>query len=468
MPTTFVTAFLDLGEDRSKDKSVERCFGLFSQLAATGIRLHLFLSESFRADYDALKAPSNVSIEYLELEKLDTYRDISGLEYQLPANRTEHHDTKNFMILMNSKIEFIHRAMQNIVSTHYAWIDFSIFHVLRDSATPVYLQMLGKSTLKNGLYFPGCWAPVDPSFSSVCWRFCGGFFIGDKESLKGFYLAHRAHFKNTVATKGLAWEVNFWAWLEHVGHLRCTWFKADHNDTIIRVPPSIFRVVASLTTIPPRANSCRLALDSLIHQVDHIYLSVSKSYERFGEWTAPAYLTEEPYVSKVTAVYANDDGPATKYLGGLSQISPTDWIFVCDDDQEYHPTLLARMMNSVGGVAVYQNHYESIRQKTSGGLIHGYVGLLIHASLIQTLPSFSLPRSARFVDDQWMSIFFFLNGVKILPTGVERYSDIYKVLDGWHEKIGEASLAGLHNRDDMIHTLASEFGVRFNKEHLSS
>ena len=457
---TFVTAFLDLEEDRSKDKSVEKYFALFSQLAATGIRLHAFLSRC----YEGLVVPANVSIEYIDLAELDTFKDISGLEYSLPAIRTPHHDTKNFMILINSKIELVHRAM-HIPSSHYAWIDFGIFHVFKDSRSSAYLQMLGKSSLKPGLQIAGCWGPGEPSFSAVCWRFCGGFFVGDAASIQSFYAAHRLHFKNTVLQRGLAWEVNHWAWLEHAGHLKCSWFGADHNDSIIRVPAA-FKVVASLTTIPPRAASCRLALDSLIHQVDQIYLSVSRTYRRFGDWVPWPYLAEEPYRSKVTVVYTEDLGPATKYLGALPQISPDAWIFICDDDQEYHPTLISRMMNSVGEIAVYQNHYELIKEKTSGGLIHGYVGLLVHASLLQDLPAFPLPYAAQFVDDQWMSIYCFLKDIKILPTGIEDYNDIYMVLDGWYEKIGEESLAGLHNRDDMVAALGSEFGITFDKHML--
>jgi hypothetical protein len=460
MPTTFVTAFLNLAEDRSKDKSVEKYFALFSQLAATGIRLYLFLSRC----YEGAVAPANVSIEYIDLEELDTFKDISGLEYSLPAVRTPHHDTKNFMILMNSKIEFVHRAMRVAPATHYAWIDFGIFHVFRDPKSATYLQMLGKSSLNSGLQIAGCWGPGEPSFSAVCWRFCGGFFIGDADSIQAFYDAHRRHFKHTVLSRGLAWEVNHWAWLEHAGHLKCSWFQADHNDSIIRVKP--FRVVASLTTIPPRAESCRLALDSLISQVDHIYLSVSRYYRRFGDWVPWPYLAEEPYSSKVTVVYTEDLGPATKYLGALPYISPETWIFICDDDQEYHPTLISRMMNSVSEIAVYQNHYELIKEKTSGGLIHGYVGLLVHASLLKNLQAFPLPASAQFVDDQWMSIYCFLKDIQIFPSGVEDYNDIYMVLDGWYEKIGEASLAGLQNRDDMVSALGREFGITFDKHTL--
>jgi len=466
--TTFVTAFLDLGEDRSKDKSVDKCLGLFSQLAGTGISIRLFLSVSYQADYDRIVgAHPNVSIQHLELQDLDTYYDVTTIDYGLPQIRTEHHDTRNFMILMNSKIELVFRAMQQDKgeAQQYAWIDFSIFHVFRDlPGTAAYLKMLGSSTVKPGLYMPGCWdRGGEPSFASVCWRFCGGFFLGDTTSLEKFYMSSRSLFKAVVALKGLAWEVNFWAWMEYIGHLNCDWFKADHNDSIVRIPGTAFRVVASLTTIPPRAAACRLALDSLIPQVEHVYLSVARDYKRFGAWEPPAYLQEEPYRSNVTVVTGEDKGPATKYVGALDCLPKDHWVFVCDDDQEYHNTLLLRMKDSIQQVGIYQNHYDSIMEKTSGGLIHGYVGLLIHASLLQGLKAFPLPEAAYFVDDQWMSIYCFLNSIAIHKTKAEHYISIFGALDGWHEKIGEASLAGLHNRDAMVAALAAEFGVSFDK-----
>ena len=463
MPVTFVTAFIDLGEDRSKDKSVDTCFTLFKQLAKTGITLHLFLSPSYSETYTRIVgAPENVKVTFLELSDLETYRELVGLEYKLPVIRTPHHDTKNFMILMNSKIEFVHRAAAMGESSHYAWIDFSIFHVFRDPVgSAAYLRMLGASSLQDTcLAFPGCWQK-GANFSAVNWRFCGGFFLGDKASLETMYEMYRTHFKRIVQLSGLTWEVNMWAYLEYTVGWSPTWFLADHNDSIVRIPGDTFRVVASLTTIPPRVESCRLAIDSLLGQVDHIYLSVASTYMRFGDWIVPSYLQEEPYHSKVTVVLTEDRGPATKYVGALASIPDKPWMFICDDDQEYHPTLLDRMKAGIKDYAVYQNHYESIRQKTSGGLIHGYVGLLVHSTALDAMPDFPLPPSAYFVDDQWMSIYCYLRCIRVRPTTAETYQQIYKVLDGWHEKLGVDSLAGLHNRADKVREIEEFFGVEF-------
>lgn len=232
MPVTFVTAFINL--QGSDEKTPESRFQLFSKLADTGIRIHLFLSRS----YTHYVPPSNVSVEYIDLEELDIYNEIKDIQYVLPSIRNLHKDTSNYMILMNSKIEFMYRAMRSIESTHYAWIDFSIFHILKDVGTPAYLKMLGNANLRDGLYIAGCWNRFEPSFSAVNWRFCGGFFVGDKSSIEEFYRVYKMYFRDTVARKGLAWEVNMWAWFEYADKLQCKWFQADHNDSIVRLPES--------------------------------------------------------------------------------------------------------------------------------------------------------------------------------------------------------------------------------------
>jgi hypothetical protein len=38
----------------------------------------------------------------------------------------------------------------------------------------------------------------------------------------------------------ITWEVNFWAWLEVNASWNIVWFKADHDDSIVRVPSHLF------------------------------------------------------------------------------------------------------------------------------------------------------------------------------------------------------------------------------------
>lgn len=238
--TTFVTAFINLNEDRSKEKSAENRFELFTRLLQTGIRVHLFISKCYAPDLLLIDASlsANLTVEYIELEDLDTYKEIQDLDFTLPATRNMHKDTSNYMILMNSKIEFMKRASNAIESSRYAWIDFSIFHVLKDPATSAYLSELSTLTPKEGLYIPGCWNKMEPNFSAISWRFCGGFFLGDKSSIEAFYDIHKRNFKEVIVSKGLSWEVNVWALYEYAYGLQCIWFKADHNDSIVKLPLS--------------------------------------------------------------------------------------------------------------------------------------------------------------------------------------------------------------------------------------
>lgn len=478
--TTFVTAFLDLREDRSKDKSAERCFTLFEKLSSSGIPIHLFLSRSF---VGAFKPSSNVKVEWLELEELETYKEVVAAEAAfggpigLPHQRTSHHDTRNFMILMNAKAELVARAAKEGSTPQYSWIDFSICHVFQDVDQSLkYLQLLAHTRLKAPVItFPGCWyrgAHFDNLFGGINWRFCGGFFIGDKDSVLSFDSLYRREFPKALAEKkSLTWEVNFWHWLECTAdpkEFAPVWFPGDHNDTIIRAPQTLFYVAASLTTIPPRlvSGDCRKAIDSLIGQVDSVVLTVPLKYERFPEASVelPHWLSEPPYKEKVKVVRPPEDkGPALKYLGALDACVPSgSLIFVCDDDQEYSANLVQRMLGSVKEVAVFQNHFESIRAKTSGGLVHGYVGNMMPKAALAGLEEHPLPAAARFVDDQWISIFFHKAGVPVLSSGVELYSEIFSVLEGgWHEKLGVASLSGLKNREAKVAELAETFGVRF-------
>jgi len=456
--TTFVTAFLDLHEDRSKDKSVETYLKYFDLLMSCGIQIHLFVSKIYTPYF--LEYP-RLRITVIEYDDLNMYRFAPGSKQRLPDERTVYHDTERFLGLMNSKTEFIRRSIElnPFGSEQYAWIDFGIFHVLREvDQSKAFLTMLGSTLLKPGVYVPGYWDAGFPSFSWVCWRFCGGFFIGDRLSLLEFDSYHQRLFPVLLESVGvLTWEVNMWAAYEANGW-NPIWYKADHNDSMIVPPKRYFKVVASLTTIPPRIESeCRLAIDSLLDQVDEVYLSVSEHYHRFGHCVIPAYLQEEPYLSKVKICVGPDHGPASKYIG--TSVPTNTWVFVCDDDQEYK-AIVPSMLECVKEIAVYQNHYESIKTKTSGGMVHGYVGNLVHSSILTKLQQFPLPECARFVDDQWMSMFCQIHRIPVLPTSVETYDEIFKVLHNNHEKLGSYSLSSLNNRDTKIQELESFFGQR--------
>jgi len=245
------------------------------------------------------------------------------------------------------------------------------------------------------------------------------------------------------------------------------WLMVDHEEKELnRHQKTQSQVVASLTTIPSRIETnCKEAIDSLLPQVSHVYLSVSEHYQRFGTFDKlPTYFEQEPYKSRVTVVWGPDHGPASKYLGCLSVIPSGTWIFVCDDDQRYHPKLIQKAFKNLDSNYTYQNRCQTIRNDptASGGLIHGYVGLFVWRDNMNALPTFQLPPVARFIDDQWMSLYHFRRNIAIKSTGIEEYRDIYENLhEKGHELIGPDSLAALKTRSECVKELAELFQVHF-------
>ncbi len=245
MSLTYVTAFIDVYEERANVKSLDSCIEHFKRLVSSGISIHVFLCESFYATYkDVLPHSSNIYIELVKYTDLDAYKELDGLIYTLPAIRSSHKDTAKYMIVINSKIEFVQRAIDaNIYgSSHFAWIDFSIGHVIKDwDSTYKTLEHISQSKLEDTcLLFPGCWAKgiyESELFSRINWRFCGGFFIGDRSSITDMYTLYRTHFLDIITSHGiLPWETNVWHYLELHHNWKPQWYLADHNDSILRIP----------------------------------------------------------------------------------------------------------------------------------------------------------------------------------------------------------------------------------------
>jgi len=241
MPTLFVSAFLNLFEDRSVLRSPDTHILNFKRIADTGIPIYLFLSNTFRDDYERICGDMpNVTVEYTELYEFESYTDIESMDIPLPGQRNQVKDTRNFLILMNTKLECIHRAMNKTESAHYAWIDFGIYHVLKESSLSFLEELASASLQPSFLAMPGCWNRVNIAFDKIHWRFCGGFFLGDKISLEIFYNAAKLLWVSTIKEKGLTWEVNYWAYLEERGLIHPVWYPGDHNDSILQIPYSLY------------------------------------------------------------------------------------------------------------------------------------------------------------------------------------------------------------------------------------
>ena len=257
---TFVTAFIDLNEDRTKDRTPETRVNLFRHIANSGVSICLYVSSKYEIlgkelenEYDNIKL-----MPIMNLEDTNTYTLITSFSPNLPKHRLDYKDTINYMIIQNAKSELVHNVtLSNPFNTeHFAWIDFSIFHMVTHVDYVVnQLKLINANKLiKSFLVFPSCWSKdkskdlihtTNSIYTSVNWRFCGSFFIGDVNSIQTMYhltMSHLPQFINNIDNPEhiIAWEINVWAWLEAHYNWEVSTYQADHNNSILDIPHSIF------------------------------------------------------------------------------------------------------------------------------------------------------------------------------------------------------------------------------------
>jgi hypothetical protein len=249
---TYVTAFIDIYADEQVKDFIKKPnamrYETFRQLAKTKIPIVVFLDPVSAKAVEEFQDECNLHIIPICYQELITYKDIYDLTLDLPGSRCPKKDTVEFMTIMHAKSEFMKRAKDRnpFHTNHFAWMDFSLAYVFKDpTSSNKYLQELCYKQFQPTLYVvPGCWQKnvgISYLFQAINWRFCGGFYVADKDSIENFYNLYRTHFRRIIKEKGkMFWETNFWAILEIDHGWSPTWFAADHNDSICRIPESCF------------------------------------------------------------------------------------------------------------------------------------------------------------------------------------------------------------------------------------
>lgn len=248
---TFVTAFFDLNELRPNEKSIQTYIKHFISLAYSAIPLCLYTNSIIAKrinDEDSNIFTFNTIKLYIvnqDTEISNIIKNYNGM-LQLPSNRNINKDTYKYMILINSKAEYLYRAtISNPFNTeHFVWIDFGIFHIIKHNieATQKKLYKIATTSYKIGsLIIPGCWhkeyAVKYNLYNNINWRFCGGFLLGFKDEIHRFYNSYLNQLKIFLDKyQTLVWEVNFWLWLELEARITVDWYLADHNDSILDIP----------------------------------------------------------------------------------------------------------------------------------------------------------------------------------------------------------------------------------------
>ena len=253
MTLTFVTAYLKTDNNIFLQRSDAWRIQHFCNIADTGIQLCIYISPLVEEGFvKILTNYPNVKImKILDIYDTWTAKTVQDYEVRLPNNRNLEKDTKEYICIQNAKLEFMADTIQENPwnSTHFAWIDFSIAYIFKNiKSSQDHLKILSSAILSNDfLAIPGCWQKIilentdfteDSHFcNNVNWRFCGGFFLGNKDRVQDFCDSYFQHFPRFLEkTRKLVWEVNIWAWMESQNIITANWFAGDHNDIILAVP----------------------------------------------------------------------------------------------------------------------------------------------------------------------------------------------------------------------------------------
>jgi len=247
--TTFVSAFVfipdsnDIGNQHHK--TIDKRIAYFEDIAKTGINICLYSCDYMREKLDTIiQKYDNVKQMEYNYKTCSIYNLSIDTNLNYPINRNETKDTREYMAFMNCKIEFMNHAIQmNPWKTDtFAWLDFSIAYIFREPQTTLQrlIDISKKSCPENRLVIPGCWSKLTEEYvilDTIHWRFCGGFFIGNKSAIQDFYDLYEKYYPIFLQKHNrIVWEVNFWSWLELVSGWNPVWYLADHNDSIFNIP----------------------------------------------------------------------------------------------------------------------------------------------------------------------------------------------------------------------------------------
>ena len=198
----------------------------------------LFPSSSFSSSEK--QEQQNLIIIRLPLHKITTYQTIIKKSPQLPDSINGSKDTVEYMALMNSKVELLHKATHFVETEYVAWIDAGIFKILNQNFNPNTLTNLNLN-YKDKILLPGATnlnLQISDIFKRVYWNYLGGFFILHIELLEKFYKANNDAIDICLAANRIAWEVNVWCLInQNKFDDLLESYTGDHNNTIFDIPP---------------------------------------------------------------------------------------------------------------------------------------------------------------------------------------------------------------------------------------
>jgi hypothetical protein len=244
---TFVTSWFKIYDYIIENRTIEWRLEHFKSILKTGIQLCIYISPDYYDEIDTLsKEYTNLKImKVMNLNETKMYKYCEKFKNNLPEIKNLLKDTFEYMVINHCKIEFVADVVEKnpYNSTHFSWIDFNIAYIFKDLNESLnYLKYISCLTFKDKIFLiPGCYKEKltkdYPIQEHPYWRFCGGFFLADKFSIKELNEIYYDSLSEFLKEKEcLVWEINLWAWIEIHKNWTPKWYDSDHNDSILHIP----------------------------------------------------------------------------------------------------------------------------------------------------------------------------------------------------------------------------------------
>lgn len=243
-PILFVSSLYDIYQNTEQ---VQFYIKQFDILAKNSIAIILFCDKTY---YDALPSYNNVIKIHKELNEFTIYKLLTIDSIKLPSKRNSKKDTKEFLALMNVKMDFLKEAYSISPNKYLCWIDAGIMKITKDTQKVGQFISSINPCLEKGMIISGCWekgrtVPED----EVCCRFSGGFILFHRESFSQIYQKIFQTLNLYVSKyQQSTWEVNIWALMEEKYPEDIHWFKADHNDSMFFIPREYLNINLKVPT----------------------------------------------------------------------------------------------------------------------------------------------------------------------------------------------------------------------------
>lgn len=223
---TLVTSLI-LQRNGSMTHSLQKYLDNFKYISDLDLKIIFFLDRSIKIPE---WIPNNVKVIPINIQELETFDLIKNATEVTKGEGVSFNPKKNtidYMIIQNAKPELLYKSFHLSNDEVLFWLDSGVTHIMKTPEQTLKKLYMVKD-LEKGLIIPGCWQPND-YLNDINWRFCGGFFKGERDIIEDFYKQSKEAIIKIMPKA--TWEVNVWAWMEKNMSFPFKWYQADHNDT---------------------------------------------------------------------------------------------------------------------------------------------------------------------------------------------------------------------------------------------